>query len=335
MTRRTRRNAARVLGLGLVAASLLLFAGTGSSSADTPAVQLTAKGWWWQAQQLPTTIPPPPNVSAGQLYVQGDPSGRAAFAAVHYAVNTADTATTLTLNVGTNGDQGGSSAVVLACRTGSAWTAAEAGAWSAAPKVDTSACVTGLRSADGLSWTFAVKTLQVGGVVDVAVVPGVDPTTSAASTFSLVFNGPSNDSLASQAGPPPTVAPISSKPSVTPAAGSSGASGTAPSTFQAPPPTPLATGVPTDKVGQTATAPAKQQATQGALDAQLASSPAKDRNKMPGYIVLAIAAAIGLYAWRQDNLMALNGGSLPGAPEEPGGLGRFAQPRQGQPPALT
>ena len=62
-------------------------------------------------------------------------------------------------------------------------------------------------------------------------------------------------------------------------------------------------------VGQTPSAPAKQQASQGALDAQLASAaPTKDRNKTPGYIVLALAAAIGLYAWRQDNLMALNGG---------------------------
>ena len=100
--------------------------------------------------------------------------------------------------------------------------------------------------------------------------------------------------------------------------------------------TPVAPALPSDKVGQTPTAPAKQQASQGALDAQLAAAaPAKDRNKTPGYIVLALAAAIGLYAWRQDNLMALNGGSLPGAPEETAGLGRFARARQGQPPALT
>jgi hypothetical protein len=51
--------------------------------------------------------------------------------------------------------------------------------------------------------------------------------------------------------------------------------------------------------------------------------------------VLGIAAAVALYAWRQDNLMALNGGALPGMAEQPVGLGRFAQPRNGTPPALT
>ena len=177
MTARKRRNVARFVALGLVACAALLLGGTGAAGADGPPVQLTAKGWWWEAQvdQLPAPLPAPPNVSPGQIYVQGDPTGQSAYGAVRFTVDATHTATSLTLAVGDNGDQGGSSAVVLACRTGSAWTAAEAGKWSAAPKVDTAACVNGQRAADGTTWTFAVKTLQVGPTVDVAILPGVDP----------------------------------------------------------------------------------------------------------------------------------------------------------------
>lgn len=338
MTARKRRNVARSLALGLVACAALLLGGSGAAGADGPPAQLTAKGWWWEAQQLPAPLPPPPNVSAGQLYVQGDPTGKSgsAFAAVRYTVDTSHTATSLTLTVGDNGDQGGSTAVVLACRTGSAWTAADAGAWSAAPKVDTAACVNGQRATDGKTWRFAVKTLQVGPTVDVAIVPGVDPTTTTTSAFSLVFNAPAHESLASESGSPP---PVTSPRRDTAPAGS-GAGTSAPAigggAFHPPAVAPVATGLPTDKIGQTATAPAKQAASQANLNQAIAAStPAKDRNKTPGYLVLALAAGIGLYAWRQDNLLAVNGGTLPGAPAEPGGLGRFSRPRQGSPPALT
>jgi hypothetical protein len=115
--------------------------------------------------------------------------------------------------------------------------------------------------------------------------------------------------------------------------GASAGAGSSTGAFHPPAVTPVATGLPAEKVGETATSPAKQAAAPP-VDAS-ATTPAKDRNKTPGYIVLAFAAAVGLYAWRQDNLMALNGGSLPGAPAEAGGLGRFSRPRQGQPPALT
>lgn len=341
MTARARRNSARCLGLGLVALALLLLgtAGTaGTAGADGPPAQLTAKGWWWQAQadQLPAPLPAPPNVAAGQLLVQGDPTGYSAFAAVRFTVDASHSATALTLAVGDNGDQGGSSAIVLACRTGSAWTAAEAGKWSAAPHVDNTACVNGQRATDGKSWTFAVKPLQVGTTVDVAIVPGVDPTTTKTSTFSLAFNAPGDDALATSEGSPP---PVTSPPADLTSPAGGGASTGAPasgSTFHPPAAAPVATGLPADKIGQTATAPAKQAASQGNLNQAIAdSTPAKDRNKTPGYLVLALAGAIGLYAWRQDNLMAMNGGTLPGAAEAPGGLGRFSRTRKGSPPALT
>lgn len=337
MTARSRRNAARFLALALAAGATLLLGGAGTAGADGPPAQLTAKGWWWEAQadQLPTALPPPPTVSAGQLLVQGDPSGKSAFAAVRFTVDASQSATALTLAVGDNGDQGGANAVVLACRTGSAWTAAEAGKWSTAPHVDTSACVNGQRSSDGKSWAFAVKPLQVGPTVDVAIVPGVDPTTTAPSTFSLSFNAPADNALATESGSPP---PVTAPPPTVGAVGAGTTTGAPASTgtFHPAPVAPVATGLPADKVGQTATAPAAQAASQGNLNQAIANStPAKDRNKTPGYLVLALAAAIGLYAWRQDNLIAMNGGNQPGAAEEPGGLGRFSRPRHGSPPALT
>jgi hypothetical protein len=227
--------------------------------------------------------------------------------------------------------------VLLACQTGSSWVPVQEGKWETAPNVSSS-CVNGTRSTDGANWTFAVGTLQTAEVLDISLVPGVDPNTKAPSAFSLVFDPPTDASLATAAGsaPPPTT-PAPSSLGATPGGAVLPASGDGAGSFHpAAPVTPVAPAIPSEKVGQTPTAPANQAASQGALDAQLASAaPAKDRNKTPGYIVLALAAAIGLYAWRQDNLMAMNGGALPGAPEEAAGLGRFSRPRHGQPPALT
>jgi hypothetical protein len=333
MSVRARRNLARAVGFGLVLASLSLLAGPGAAGADASGATLQAKGWWWEAQQLPAALPAPPNVEPGQLNVQGSPSDKkgAAFAAVRYAVDAEHTVQSLTLHTASNGDPG-VPAVLLACRTGSAWTAADAGAWSAAPKVDDKACINGNRATDGTSWTFAVGPLQVGTVLDVAIVPGVDPTTKAATPFSIVFDAPANDAVGTIGGTPPTVPPATTPPSNN---GTTNPGGSGAGSFQ-PSVTPIATGLPIDKVGQTATAPSAQASTQPGLDTALADAALpKDRDRRIGYVVLAIAAAIGLYARRQDNLIATNGGALPGSDDEPAGLGRFSRPRHGQPPALT
>jgi hypothetical protein len=233
-------------------------------------------------------------------------------------------------------DTGGAAAVLLACQTGSVWNGVENGTWQSAPKVDTKNCINGQKAADGKSWSFAVGPLQLGTVLDIAVVPGPDANTKAPAAFSLVLDAPADSSLETLSGPPPTVSTISNNYTAPQTGGAStGApneSGSA-GTFHPPAVAPVATGLPSDKVGETATAPSKQAATPPVNSA--ASTPAKDRNKTPGYIVLVFAAAVGLYAWRQDNLLAMNGGSLPGAPDEAGGLGRFSRPRHGQPPALT
>lgn len=340
--RRARRYMLVITALPLLAMGSLLPPGGGSASAEGPGAQLSAQGWWWQAQdsRLPVPLPPPPNVGKGQLYVQGSLSGKAAFSALRYSIDANHTVSSLTLKVGANGDQGGSAAVLLACRTGSAWTPAEAGAWSAAPTVDDKYCINGQRATDGATWSFAISSLQLASVLDIAVVPGVDPATKQTSTFSLVFDAPSGSSLVTVPGAPPTVPTAPTGPVANNAAtgsGSSGASaGTARSSFRAPAPvTPIATGLPAEKLGETATSPTKQAATAPALDTSLARAPQPERNRAAGYLVLLLTAAVALYAWRQDSLVAHNGGTRPGARAEPGGLGRFSRPREGQPPALT
>ena len=337
MNTRVRRNVARTAGLALVAVSLLLIGLTGPAGADDQAATLKAQGWW---SQLPSAVAAP-GTTKGQLVVQGNPKDKngTAYSAVRYAIGANTSVTNLTLKVGANGDQGGSSAVVLACQTGSAWSPVDGGDMSTAPKV-TDKCVTGKRSDDGASWTFAIGTLQISDFVDVAIVPGMDTTTKAPSTFSLTFDQPSNGSVATTPG--------GSSPSAsTPYTGGTLASGGSPSGAVAPRPsavTPHAPSVPTaspaiptGKVGETATSPAKQAASQPALNSALNTQSASSSkpNKTAGYIVLAFAALVGLYAYRQDNLLARNGGVLPGATEEVGGLGRFTKPRTGQPPALT
>lgn len=345
MTHRARRNVARSAGLALVACSLLLIWSGGDAGAAGPAATLKAQGWWWEANSLPgATLPQPPTVKSGQLQVQSSPAGKTSFAAVRYSLTPDAHGGSLTLKVGDNGDTGGSTAVLLACRTGSAWSSAQGGQWSAAPKVDTNACVNGQRATDGASWTFAVAPLETGTVLDVAIVPGVDPSTKQPGTFSLVFDAPSDGSLATAAGAAPTVGGTSSEfgPSGSTAtgsiaggsiAGSHATTGSRPSL----PPTP--TGLPSDKVGQTATAPANQAASQPGLASTLdTSAPASSKtNKTAGYVVLVLAALAALYAYRQDNLMARAAGALGGADAdaEAGGLGRFSKPRSGQPPALT
>jgi hypothetical protein len=336
MSRRARRNGARLAGSALIAVAITLMAGGGSAGADGPAATVAAKGWWSKAQDssLPAPLPAPPNVKPGQLNVQGNPtdSRGTAFAAVRFSIGHDSSVKSLTMKVAD--DAAAASAVLLACQTGSAWSGVENGTWQSAPKVSTN-CINGLKSTDGKAWTFAVGPLQLGTVLDIAIVPGVDPTTKAPAAFSLVFDAPTGSSLETAAGPPPTISTMTNNVAA-PQSNGAGAGATTSgsgSSFHAPAVTPVATGLPADKVGENATAASKQAATPAPIES--AAAPAKDRNKTAGYIALAFAAAIGLYAWRQDNLMAQNGGALPGAPDEVAGLGRFSRPRHGQPPALT
>ncbi|MEY2567575.1 MAG: hypothetical protein QOE35_2104 [Actinomycetota bacterium] len=318
MRARRPRTTAWLVGVMSLASSLLLVGGTGSADATDLPATLTAAGWWWQAQAgLPAPLPPPPNVQKGQLYVQGASSdGRgAAFSAVRYTLAPGRTVQSLTLRTA---NDPGAPVVLVACRTGSAWVPAEAGTWSAAPKVDTAACVNGQKAADGASWLFPVGTLQVDDVLDVAVVPGLDPTTNTQAPFAVSFEAPTNEAVTTIDVAPPTV-PSPPTLSAIPDA--------SPSSFQTL--LPVATGLPADKVGQTATAPTREVATRPQLDPTPITPAASTRDKRLGYLLFVLVAAVGLYAWRRDVLMASGDGG------ELRGLGRFTRTRDKQPHGLT
>jgi hypothetical protein len=329
MIRHTAGTKAWLVGVALFSISLVLVGGAGSADGSDVPATLTAKGWWWQAQVgLPVAVPPPPNVKSGQLYIQSAPSDSrgAAFAAVRYALAADRTVQSLTLKAA---NETGTPVVLLACRTGSRWSPAEAGTWTAAPKVDTTACVNGQKAADGQSWVFPVGTLQLDAVLDVAIVPGLDPATKTQTPFTVIVNEPTNDALTTIAVMPPTVLPapptLSSAPGATP--------GPTPTHHQSSPP--LATGLPADKIGQTATAPATQAATQLQPDQAPVATTPSTRDKRLGYVLIVLAAAVCLYAFRRDDTSAPYRGAHADAEGESRGLGRFQRVRTEQPPALT
>jgi hypothetical protein len=261
-------------------------------------------------------------VRPGQLDIQSAPSDDrgAAFAAVRYTIAANRTAQSLTLKVA---NDSATPAVLLACRTGSAWSPADAGTWSTAPTVDTKACVNGTKANDGKTWTFAVGTLQLETIIDIAIVPGVDPTAKTQTPFSIVFDGPSNDSVATIDVTPSSVR-MSSPP-------------TGPTAIPPPrAPQPVATALPTDKIGETATAPAKQVASsQPTLrPGPATTASASRRDKRLGYLLIALAAACAAYAWWRDRRTATNE-KAPRSSDRPRGLGRFTRPRLGEPPSLA
>jgi hypothetical protein len=310
----------------------------GSASADSTSVQITGQGWWSKLQNkaLPTAAPAPPNVKTGQLNVEGGPNGAIAIAAFKATLGEHDTNPTLTLSVAS--DTGGSSAILLACLTGSAWTPTENGDFNDAPHVDTTKCVNAHRADDGKTFTVPLGALQFGNNLDVVLVPGLDPSVpsgNAGSTFELVFDQVAPTSIATTPGTPIAAAPALSGPSLDaiPSSSPTGAIHTGGTGVVPVVPTPA---VPADKAGATATSPVQQAATapQIALDA---ASTKDGRTRPLGILVLLAGAGLALWAWRSDNLARIAAaGTAAGADDgAPGGLGRFVRPRAGQPPALT
>jgi hypothetical protein len=96
--------------------------------------------------------------------------------------------------------------------------------------------------------------------------------------------------------------------------------------------------IPADKAGQTATSPVQQAATAPQIGIN-ASDAENGRTRTLGILVLVAGAALGLWAWRSDNLARLAaataGATDAAGDKSAGGLGRFVRPRTGQPPALT
>jgi len=293
------------------------------------ATTLAQAGWWWRVNDgaLPAALPAPPTVPEGGLMVAGAPDGATAIAALHFDLGETESQPVLTLAVADGGDQGGEAAILAACLTGSAWQPAHGGAWTSKPfPACTEGSVTGLRSEDGKSWTFALAPLLSDGILDVTLVPGIDPTRpegANGSTFQLVFQAPTAASLATS-GDGGSAGAID-----LPDFGAGDPAGLGGGAFDAPatggdlglPPAPAASftpALPEADQGLTATAPVAQE-----RNGPLPTSPvaAVEDHKALGAIVLALCGAAALWSARAQ------------APE-PAGLGRFARARTGPAPRL-
>jgi hypothetical protein len=333
------RRRTRLVALALaLAGSGIAFSGP-SAGADSSAVQVTGQGWWTELQSssLPTPAPAPPNVKPGQLDVQGAPEGARAVAAFKATLGTNDTNPTLTLTVAS--DTGGSAAILLACRTGSAWTPEENGAFAHAPHVDDKTCVNAQRAADGKTYVVPLGTLQFGNQLDVVFTAGKDPSLPTDSTFQLVFEKIEANAIATTQGTSPAIPtphPLGS-PAISPA-GSGATSGASGGSFHAPAvpasgsftPTPA---LPQDKLGQTATSPVRNAATTPQLAVPAAATRNDSNTRLLGLLVLVAGIGLALWAWRDEAKVKMVPAEA--AVAEDGGLGRFVRPRTGPPPALT
>lgn len=337
------------LGAALVATAAVV--GLLPSGAD--AATLAQVGWWWRVNDgaLPATIPAPPSVPKGGLYVAGAPDGATAIAALHFDLAEDETASTLTLKVAENGDQGGDTALLAACLTGSAWQPAEGGQWASKPfPACAEGSVNGVRGDDGTTWTFALAPLASDGIVDVTLVPGVDPSRpegANGSAFQLAFEPPTAASLATTTGGsggtdfsvPDFGAPTGDTAGGTgsfdvPAFGDSGLS--------LPPAAPAAgftPSLPEADQGLTATAPVAQQRN-GPLDTAPISTV--EDHKGLAALVLALCGAALLWSGqlptpeprRLGTFGAAAASSEPAGSSDHAGLGRFARPRSGSAPPL-
>jgi hypothetical protein len=338
----------------LIASGLTLGSGAGSADATT----LTQAGWWWRVNDpaLPATVPAPPTVPEGGLMVAGSIDGATAIAALHFDLEDGETAPVLTLTVADNGDQGGATAILAACLTGSAWQPESAGAWANKPfPACDQGSVTGVRSDDGATWTFALAPLVSDSMVDVTLVPGNDPTRPAGtggSVFQLVFTAPTSASLTSASGgsgggiePAPFDVPdFSSSPGGDLSGGSSfdppiGSGGD----LALPPVAPASSftpALPESEQGLTATAPVAQ-----ARNAPLETAAATvEDHRALGVTVLVLCGAALLWSAQLPvpSLRRLGGFATAAvepttgtaAPPTSGGLGRFARARSGSPPTL-
>jgi len=300
----------------------LLLAMPGAAADVAPAGPAT--GWWWRVQSsaYPTPLPPPPDVGAGQLLVEGTATGATAVAAVRYEMPRNEVANRLTLAVVSESDAPAGGAAVVACRTSSRWTPAAAAPWENKPLVDAKACASGVRSPDGSAWTFELAPLSSAGVVDLALVAGVDPTLASpldGSTVRIVFAAPDAASL-----------------TTTPPAGSSTTSVTGP--FSSPASVPVespasrvtevdvAAPVAPNPVVASALPPSALRSSRAGGAGALGRPRARRGGaRWPGALVLGLAL-LGLpLAWRSGRLAALT---------REDGLGRFVSERSGPPPSL-
>lgn len=293
------------------------------------AASIDDSGWWWKLQAGPVPLPLPPNIAPGQLLVQGAPDGATAIAALSATLLEGESHPVLTLRVAEDGDAGGEGAVLLACQAGSPWTGGDARAWADKPSPACDAGVaTGSRSEDGSAWSFDLTALQFGDQVNVVLVPGTvetQPEGANGSVFSLTFEQPSPGSIKTEEGvvPPP--------PLPAPAAGPAPPSGDISFDFSPPPPTddsfalPPAAALPEVEQGLTPVAPSVQDRN-APLPASVYDDPRSPHAETVGVLLLLLGGG-AIYLMTRQRVDA-------GAEGVTAGLGRWAQVRQGVPPAL-
>lgn len=297
------RRARMALGAVLLGAAVLL--AVAPRSADGAA--LTQTGWWWRVNDaaLVATVPAPPTVPEGGFMVAGAPDGATAIASLHYELDEGEGSPVLTLSVADGGDQGGATAILAACLTGSAWQPEHGGTWTNKPfPACDEGSVTGVRAEDGKTWTFALAPLVSDGILDVTLVPGIDdrlPAEANGSTFQLVFAAPSGDSLATAAGgsSPSITIPDFGAPVIDDSGAvafdvpSSGGDLALPPVGDAAAFTPA---LPEAEQGLTATAPVAQE-----RNAPLAAAPvaAVEDNRLLSMVILGLCGAALLWSAKQ------------------------------------
>jgi hypothetical protein len=310
----------------------------------------TAYGWWWKGQpDQSVKVPPPPSVPSGGMYVASDISGPSAVAALRFVIDSSVVPEKVKL---VTADVKGSPAFMM-CVTAPTWTADLGGPYARAPVAD---CAGGkvAGSVAGSDVTFSVGGLVHGGQLSVIVLPAPDAA-GANPIFQVAFAPPDPNTLTVVAAPPPPA--------------TSSETGSAPPAVAAPPgtgSTPAVASLPLSSAIQPPTGDAVSQAPDApaAESLEVQSTPSNvaiaARNARPAdtsraralgaLLIVLLAAYYARHSQAHERTPHLLGGPAARAtaaglpltaetafgPEEPvvRGIGRFAQPRQGEPPPL-
>lgn len=350
------------LALGAIA---VLFAVAAIPGGGASAATLGDKGWWWfgnvgQTRLTPPGVPgaavpagapetpPPADVPENGLLVEraASPEGQqtTAIGAVRFDLMSGEGSPILELKAASSAG----TPSLLACLAGSTWTGAHGGRWDYKPLVACDpaaegASVAGVAGAENV-WSFNLSALVVGatedagGVVDVVIVPALDPAAPAQAPFRVVFEAVTQNSLKTTMG----------------AGGSSGFElsedlqsaldlGTVDATTLDTFTTPTDAGIglaspdlPSTDQGLDATAPAVRAQSDNAV---IRPPAADDGAATAAAIFVILCAAAAAYYGSQQSTPRVQGliplrAKKAGPAEEMvrvGGLGRFARPRVSAP----